>query len=68
MFKPYCLAMSIYGPRVFPAEAFEAFCEQYRYSSWACYLGSPEEEEIFRQFKPGYAWLIKSARRRGFGS
>lgn len=68
MFKPYCLAYTEYGPRAFPVQAFEAFKTQLAPCSWAAQVLSPLDEEIFLQFFPRYAWLIKSANRRGYGA
>lgn len=67
-FKPYAIAMIPWGARVFPAQAFNAFSSGDAPFAWACLVESPGDEEIFKKFLPGYAWLIKSAHKRGFGS
>lgn len=65
MFKIYVVALTRWGGRVFPPEAFEHFPRQ---GPWACLIESPDDEKTFAEFRPGYAWLIRSARQRGYSS
>lgn len=66
MFKAYSIASTQWGWRVFPPEAFNHFYGRPD-CSWACLVESYADEEIFMAMKPAFTWLIKSARKRGFG-
>lgn len=70
MFKPYCVAMTNKGYRVFPAEAFQHFWYIRHTSSatsFAALIESSQDEENFMKLCPGLSWCIRSARRHGYG-
>lgn len=59
IFKPYCIALTSRGLRVLPAGAFNE-------SRWpfAAYIETRDDELIFKQLLPNWAWVIRYRYRR----
>lgn len=67
MFKPYCIAMTSKGYRVFPPGAFRSYL-RYRNTSAAVLIESLLDEALFLKFfGSGKVWLLSSAAKKGFG-
>jgi len=67
MFKPYVVAMTDRGAKVFPSRIFEDLFAGSAFP-WACLVESQDDENLFLMSRPECAWLVKLAQKRGYSA